>query len=259
MTTNQIAYQNLQEAKRLNTLTTTEAKRHNLASEQVAFGTLGETTRHNQMTESIDISKLGETTRHNRASESIDLGKLAESRRTNRANEALRAGELGETNRHNVQMETETTRTNKANEALRAGELSESNRHNVQMESETSRHNKQTERQALANMNLDYQKLSETIQSNRNSEEIRSEANRLQSTFNDALARTNFLNWAANDSRFSVQNAVDRQRITNLQNDLQIAQQQMQLAYRKQDWDQFMSGADLALGTFRSLSKYLPK
>lgn len=230
MTTNQIAYENLQEAKRLNTLTTTETKRHNLATEQVGFGTLGETTRHNRMTESIDMSKLGETARHNRASENIDFGKLSE-----------------------------TMRTNKANEVLRAGELSESNRHNVQMESETTRHNVQTERQALANMNLDYQKLSETIQSNRNSEDIRRDANRLQETFNDAVARTNFLNWTTNDSRTGAQNKVDVQRITNLQNDLQIARQQMQLAYRKQNWDQFISGANLAMGTFTSLSKYLSK
>lgn len=248
MTTNQIAYQNLQEAKRLNTLTTTEAKRHNLASEQVAFGTLGETTRHNQMSESIDLSKLNEATRHNQASEAIDYGRLSETTRHNQAAENIDLGKLAE-----------STRTNKANEALRAGELSESNRHNVQVESESARHNLQTERQALANMHLDYQKLSETIQSNRNSEDIRRDANRLQEAFNDAVARTNFLNWTTNDSRTGAQNKVDRQRITNLQNDLQIARQQMDLAYRRQNWDEFISGANLAMGTFKSLSKYLSK
>lgn len=230
MTTNQIAYENLQEAKRLNTLTTTETKRHNLATEQVGFGTLGETTRHNRMTESIDISKLGETARHNRASESIDFGKLSES-----------------------------VRTNKANEALRAGELSESNRHNVQVESETNRHNVQTEIQALKNMNLEYQKLSEIIQANRNSEEIRSEANKIQQSYNDAMARINFLNWNTTDSRNRVLSEVDRQKVNIMQEELKIAQKQMDLAYEKQDWTEFDSGANLFKDTFMALYKLSKK
>lgn len=230
MTTNQIAYENLQEAKRLNTLTTTETKRHNLATEQVGFGTLGETTRHNKMTESIDLSKLGETARHNRASENIDFGKLSESIRTNKANEALRAGELGE-----------------------------SNRHNVQTESETNRHNVQTETQARRNMYIDYDKYAETVRANRSSEEIRRAANRIQKSYNDAMARLNFLNWSTTDSRNRVLNKVDKRKVDIAEEQLKQAQKQMELAYDKQNWDEFTSGANLFKDTFMALSKILSK
>lgn len=230
MTTNQIAYENLQEAKRLNTLTTTETKRHNLATEQVGFGTLGETTRHNKMTESIDMSKLGETARHNRASESIDFGKLSES-----------------------------VRTNKANEALRAGELSESNRHNVQMESETNRHNVQTETQARRNMYIEYDKYAEAVRSNRSSEEIRRAANRIQNSYNKAMTRLNFLNWTTTDSRNRVLNETDKQKVKQAEEQLEVAQKQMELAYEKQNWDEFTSGANLFKDTFMALSKLFSK
>lgn len=65
MTSNQIAYWNLQEAKRSNVARETETSRSNRAKE-------GETSRHNVAQEyidrsrvSVDRDKLAETSRHN--------------------------------------------------------------------------------------------------------------------------------------------------------------------------------------------------
>lgn len=70
MTSNQIAYWNLQELKRSNVARETETNRSNRARE-------GETSRHNVVQEYIDKSRV-----------SLDRNKLAEMSRHNRKTEA---------------------------------------------------------------------------------------------------------------------------------------------------------------------------
>lgn len=70
MTSNQIAYWNLQETKRSNAARETETARSNRARE-------GETSRHNVVQEGIDRSRVG-----------VERGKLAETQLHNRKTES---------------------------------------------------------------------------------------------------------------------------------------------------------------------------
>lgn len=128
MTTNQIAYWNMQNQKSANE----EQARHNKAQEHFNLSSLAETTRHNQATEGIDLGKLNESKRHNVVTESethrhnvtgeqIDLGNLSETTRHNLAVE-------NENARHNITSENENKRSNLANENLKQQSIDISNK-----------------------------------------------------------------------------------------------------------------------------------
>lgn len=83
-----------------------------MTSNQLTLGRLREDIRHNRATENIGYATLGETKRHNVQSESIGFGniglgysQLGEAKRHNIAAESYNYGQLHEANRHNVATE----------------------------------------------------------------------------------------------------------------------------------------------------------
>lgn len=133
MTSNQIAYWQLQENVRHNISQESETSRANRAKEAYDLSALSETTRHNVASESeasrhniateaetkrTNKATEKETQRHNKVLEQTDLSKLNETQRHNKATEKQQASELAETVRSNKTREKETERSNKANEAI---------------------------------------------------------------------------------------------------------------------------------------------
>lgn len=118
MTTNQLAYLNLQEQHRANLareseniryndLTTSEARRHNLANEVMEGGKLGESMRHNLVSEQLTHMQQDEVARHNLASETLADRTQTEVQRSNLRNEELKAA-----------ANAESERTHRENEAI---------------------------------------------------------------------------------------------------------------------------------------------
>lgn len=149
MTRNQIAFQELQETRRANAAREQELarrnsadirhqdeqrmeqQRHNVASEQVASGTLHESVRHNTANEGIASGTLLETGRHNVATE--EQARIANARDAN-----IRVRQAAEAERHNRKVEDEAVRHNLAAEG------------NESMRIVTDRQNAQTRRDELA-------------------------------------------------------------------------------------------------------------
>lgn len=83
-----------------------------MTSNQLTLGKLREDIRHNRATEQYGYATLGETKRHNIKSEQIGFGniglgysQLAESKRHNIATEGLGYSQLAESRRHNIATE----------------------------------------------------------------------------------------------------------------------------------------------------------
>lgn len=76
MLATQVSYWNLQ-----------ETKRHNIATETQAKGELAETQRHNRRAEELQGWSIGETSRHNQVMESQAWANLSELQRHNRQGE----------------------------------------------------------------------------------------------------------------------------------------------------------------------------
>ena len=139
MTSNQLRYWELQEAKRANRAKERETRRANRANEALTRefqqGTLdlrsqelAETVRKNMAAETISLETLAETSRHNIAYEN-------ESARHNMATEKLTSRQLDiEGNKL-----TETIRSHKASEAISRLNLSELQRHNKAQEGISAR------------------------------------------------------------------------------------------------------------------------
>lgn len=132
MTSNQIAYWQLQ-----------EQKRSNLAKEADTDFQNEENRRHNIRTERTALNVATETARHNKADESIKRFGELEKRRANMQNEAIKWSEAFETQRSNRAKEYETNRSNVAKET-------ETYRSNIAKETETNRHNIADENVKLA-------------------------------------------------------------------------------------------------------------
>lgn len=107
MTRNQIDFWKLQESKRSNLANESEARRHNVETEQHNVRVLGETQRHNVAGES-------ETSRHNLQTEAYQANDLLERSRSNRAQEEI----ARERNTISNMQLLETARSNRANETI---------------------------------------------------------------------------------------------------------------------------------------------
>lgn len=83
ITANQVAYWSLQENIRHNQAQEEEAKRANVAKEQLTASQLAEDRRSNIAKESLEGSKLIETTRSNKAQESLKSEAQSENIRHN--------------------------------------------------------------------------------------------------------------------------------------------------------------------------------
>lgn len=134
MTTNQLAYLNLQETIRANQAREGETHRANLASESLRLRDTLESIRHNQKLENISMFNLGETWRSNRAREN-------ENQRHNLETESLQSSTIAETNRANLANEAIRNEANKidrwsaiGNYFINSGKVNEEIRHNQQME-----------------------------------------------------------------------------------------------------------------------------
>lgn len=205
MTKNQIDYANYKETKRNNEAMLAETNRHNIAGEQFNLASLAETGRHNKAQESIGYGNLAETTRHNVAGEQIDLSKLAESRRHNKATENQASAEL-----------TETIRANRAREANLAGQLQK----DIDSLAENVRHNRQ----------------SELLQNKANA--IREDLNRITEEYNNSNAKMRFLEWTNSDKGTDARVQKERAEIQYMKDQIAMAQQNLDLAIRSQDWKQ---------------------
>lgn len=255
MTSNQIAYWNLQESKRHNVMSENETQRHNVVTEN-------ETGRHNWVTEQISISNLNESVRHNKATEyetnrhnvateqlgsrtqteverhnrvteaqgdrdlNIREGTLAESVRHNKVNEAYNLSNLQETTRHNVSTEKENVRHNTSTESLTGRQLTENERHNLRQE-------------ALAKSQLknEIKKTNETIRHNKVSEGISAESNDIIRARNVAdkqirEAEVAIKQWEQADKSKLNQARVREvnQSISKMQQDIKTAQLQNRVA-----------------------------
>lgn len=134
MTSNQLRYWELQEAKRSNRAKERETRRANRMSEKL-------THEYQQGTLELRAQELAETSRSHQANEAINLASVQENVRHNVAYE-------NETRRHNMQSEqlnakqldisaatlNENIRSHKANERIAQGNLAEMRRHNVAQE-----------------------------------------------------------------------------------------------------------------------------
>lgn len=141
MTTNQLAYLNLQ-----------EQQRSNLARE-------AETHLNN-------LNVIGESRRHNLATEAVEGGKLSESVRHNLINEQLTQQQVSEQARANVARETENARHNTATEVQEIRTLNEQIHHNAmtegleaQKQAENARHNIVNEQLSSGELQLQGQKV----------------------------------------------------------------------------------------------------
>lgn len=134
MTSNQLRYWELQEAKRANRARERETRRSNRANEMLTreyqHGTLGlraqelaETVRSHQATEVVNLANVQESVRHNVAYET-------ELTRHNRETEQLNARQL------DISASTlaESIRSHKANESISLANISEMRRHNIAQE-----------------------------------------------------------------------------------------------------------------------------
>lgn len=134
MTSNQLRYWELQEAKRSNRAKERETRRANRMSEQL-------TRSYQRGTLDLRAQELAEAIRSHQASEAVNLASMQENVRHNMVYEQ-------ETKRHNVQSEQltsrqldisaatlgENVRSHKANERIAQGNLAEMRRHNVAQE-----------------------------------------------------------------------------------------------------------------------------
>lgn len=134
MTSNQLRYWELQEARRSNKAKERETRRANRMSENL-------TRAYQQGTLELRAQELAETSRSHQVNEAISLAGVQENVRHNMVYEK-------ETQRHNVQSEqltsrqldisaatlNENIRSHKANERIAQGNLAEMRRHNVTQE-----------------------------------------------------------------------------------------------------------------------------
>lgn len=139
MTSNQLRYWELQEAKRANRAKERETRRANRANERL-------TRNYQQGTLDLRAQELAETVRRNLAGESISLGTLAESQRHNVAYEHESArhnlATEGLTSRQlNIETEklSETIRSHKASESISLQNVAEMRRHNIAQEGISAR------------------------------------------------------------------------------------------------------------------------
>lgn len=202
MTSNQIAYWQLQEQSRSNQARERETARSNRASESEAhrsnLAREQEQNRSNLINEAQNLRAIQETERSNRVKES----------ETNRANLARES----ETHRSNVAVESETERSNRARESYNLGSLAETIRSNVARETETRRSNlvNEAERERSNRAN-------ETINTERNTinrehyERLDSETNRhnlvtegIQQEQNALRAQEIILGYDSNSARREV-------------------------------------------------------
>lgn len=211
------------ETERVNWWTAQETQRHNVSQEQIGWGNLDESRRHNLAQERTNQFAAESTARYQSAQSEAVLRQAAVSERqaaVAERNAAVNEGNLAESIRHNGVLEAEsqrhnqyqesiwtrqadeTVRSNKAKEALSQAQiglgysqLAESVRHNKAYESEVNRSN-------LANEQLRSQQLYEeerahkaseygaararveTARSNKASEELKREQNRIASARN---------------------------------------------------------------------------
>lgn len=135
MTANQIAYQNMLEARRSNQARELENSRHNLATEAHNTSALAETIRSNKANEALG-----------RESNVIKWNTLQETQRSNLANELLISQRNAETARHNVAVESEAERANKAAESTKTFAAMTQAANFKQQLAETKRHNQETEK-----------------------------------------------------------------------------------------------------------------
>lgn len=205
MTKNQIDYANYKETKRNNEAMLAEANRHNIAGEQFNLASLAETGRHNKAQESIGYGNLAETSRHNMAGEQIDLSKLAENQRHNKATESQASAEL-----------SETIRANRAREANLAGQLQK----DIDSLAENVRHNK----------------TSELIQNNANA--IREDLNRITEEYNNSSARMRLYEWVSSSKGTDSRVQKEKAEIQYMRDQIAMAQQNLDLAIKTQDWKQ---------------------
>lgn len=170
MTKNQIAYNELLEAKRSNIARETETARSNRANEtethRANVTRETETARHNQQSESLGFAQLEETKRSNRANESIkaytaqtDRSALAENMRANLAREEQNYLNYTATKEDNEGRREETYRANTTAETLR--------REQAEVETMDKATQRQLDKQKLdlEREKLDYQKKSTFINS----------------------------------------------------------------------------------------------
>lgn len=134
MTSNQLRYWELQEAKRSNRARERETRRANRMSESL-------TRAYQQGTLDLRAQELAEAVRSHQANEAVNLASVQENVRHNMVYE-------NETKRHNIQSEqltsrqldissatlNENIRSHKANERIAQGNLAEMRRHNVAQE-----------------------------------------------------------------------------------------------------------------------------
>nr|AVX53456.1 putative ORF1 [Marmot picobirnavirus] len=94
MTSNQIAYWNLEETKRRNLVVEEETHRHNSVMESQGYMSIQEQARHNRSTESISWANLAEVRRHNKAGENLTAQDISERHRHNLITEQVQYGQL---------------------------------------------------------------------------------------------------------------------------------------------------------------------
>lgn len=164
MTSNQIKYWSLEETKRSNRANERETNRSNVAREV-------ETNRHNVITEQ-------ETERHNRATELLSASQVQEAQRHNMAVELQTDRAQAETERANLERENNARNQvalGYANVGLGYSQLAEAARHNRESENLNLLSLAETQRNNVYKMNLEQDKLEETIRSN----QAREDQNRL--------------------------------------------------------------------------------
>lgn len=150
MTANQIAYQNMLEARRTNRAKEIETQRSNLAKEAENLRSNkakeNENFRHNINTEEVALRQLG-----------LSAQQIAEVIRHNKATEGLSASQVGVM----AQQLSETIRSNLSNEAIRWATQEEAARHQQAQDAEANRHNMavehETQRANLTNARVQYE------------------------------------------------------------------------------------------------------
>lgn len=170
MTRNQLAYWQLEEAKRSNRANEQETNRSNIARET-------ETNRHNVVSEQ-------ETERHNRAMETFNLKQLDEQMRANQAHETAVARQQTEVERANLVRENQNQQSINlgwGQLALGYSQLSETIRNHKMNEDINLMSLQETTRNHEANEAISRANLEETARANRKSEGLRTQQQALDS------------------------------------------------------------------------------